>query len=870
MNKHELLAEFLETWPLERVQAMSLEEYTNTNRSDSFCYWIERRTDSLGGISGGSSFKFGIYKKATEDAKEEVTSKKVSSDGVYVWLDKYGNSKDEAFEKVKSLVIAVIEASKAGRFSAIDAIDLGDATKWKIAFLYSDYKLINTFNYDNLLSICDDLEIPTVAKEPISSLSQKILSKKVSDEDFFEFGSQFWIQPLVSQNLKKTLLKNIQNVQVYFEVMDLIVNHFNLQKSDPRFYFNYDKGQLIFTIGQRYVWNLYNGMFRYISKERFESQYEEFISAQKIEAYSNQTLNVPTPDSLFLRMRDAIEWELKRTEISGFKKYNKADFERLVFDKEYRQSIYHKFQILSNTKNSTLKPLVNTNNMSKSPLNQILYGPPGTGKTYNTINKAVTIANPSFDLSQDRAIVKVEYKRLVDAGQIVFTTFHQSMSYEDFVEGIKPVIDEDADGNKQVVYEVQKGVFMAICEKASMQHFHIQHDIDWASKNYFKISIGGIGRPDVHNYSLENNVIALGFDLDKDMSDLKGIQDWNTFKSRFESLYPEVSKTNVHATHSAFRFLVEMKAGDIVIASKGNSIIDAIGIVEDAYFFDVNASIEFKQFRKVKWLVKDLNTSASHFYDVKLAQLTLYKLDSKYVKLDALKELFTSEDQKEEEKKPHVLIIDEINRGNVSAIFGELITLLEDSKRAGKDEALEIMLPYSKKKFSVPQNLYIIGTMNTADRSVEALDTALRRRFVFEEMLPQPELLKQSLYGHPASAILERINLRIEKLIDRDHCIGHAYFLHKDEEAIIDSFYKNIIPLLQEYFFGDYGKIGLVLGKGFVRLKESTTALFADFAYDYKEDLENRSVYEIIDYRRKGRLDKEGFQAAITALMNNG
>ncbi len=214
----------------------------------------------------------------------------------------------------------------------------------------------------------------------------------------------------------------------------------------------------------------------------------------------------------------------------------------------------------------------------------------------------------------------------------------------------------------------------------------------------------------------------------------------------------------------------------------------------------------------------------------------------------------------------YALFIDEINRGNVSAIFGELITLIEDTKREGSDEALQVTLPYSKEKFSVPANLYIIGTMNTADRSVEALDTALRRRFVFEEMLPKPELLKQDLYGFAASAILERINQRIEKLIDRDHCIGHAYFIGKDESTIIDSFYKNIIPLLQEYFFDDYGKIGLVLGKGFVRLKKEEGNVFADFDYDYVDDLASKPIYEIIDYRINQDLDLS-FEKAIQDLM---
>jgi len=150
--------------------------------------------------------------------------------------------------------------------------------------------------------------------------------------------------------------------------------------------------------------------------------------------------------------------------------------------------------------------------------------------------------------------------------------------------------------------------------------------------------------------------------------------------------------------------------------------------------------------------------------------------------------------------EPVVLIIDEINRGNVSQIFGELITLIETDKRFGNSESLEVMLPYSKTKFFVPPNLYILGTMNTADRSVEALDTALRRRFTFEEMLPNYEIegLQYSVFDFKASEILKVINRRIEKLLDKDHLIGHSYFMNTNSnELFIQSMYKNILPLLR-------------------------------------------------------------------------
>jgi len=185
-------------------------------------------------------------------------------------------------------------------------------------------------------------------------------------------------------------------------------------------------------------------------------------------------------------------------------------------------------------------------------------------------------------------------------------------------------------------------------------------------------------------------------------------------------------------------------------------------------------------------------------------------------------------------KRPYVLIIDEINRGNVSNIFGELITLIEKDKRKSlkRGSIYSAQLPYSKKSFSVPDNLYIIGTMNTADRSVEALDTALRRRFSFEEIKPNPDLLGTiTIKGVRVSLaqVLRIINDRIEVLKDCDHLIGHSYFLKVENEKDLKKvFFDNIIPLLQEYFYGDNEKIQMVLGEGFVKTVNSSDILFAN------------------------------------------
>lgn len=199
---------------------------------------------------------------------------------------------------------------------------------------------------------------------------------------------------------------------------------------------------------------------------------------------------------------------------------------------------------------------------------------------------------------------------------------------------------------------------------------------------------------------------------------------------------------------------------------------------------------------------------------------------------------------------PYAVFIDEINRGNVARVFGELITLLEADKRLGAEQELIVTLPYSRTQFGVPSNLYLVGTMNTADRSVEALDSALRRRFAFEELGPRPDLLDFTIDGEiDPGEMLRTINRRLEKLLDRDHAIGHAYFMPLEDDPSLEAlkrvFEVAILPLLSEYFFGDWGKIGLVLGPEFVRRRDHSAAALADFPHDDREALADRATYEL-------------------------
>lgn len=453
------------------------------------------------------------------------------------------------------------------------------------------------------------------------------------------------------------------------------------------------------------------------------------------------------------------------------------DANKLIFEPYFRTKLISNTEIIEIEETN---PLEEEKEMEIKPsLNQILFGPPGSGKTYSTINKALEIVGVEI-IGKTRTEIKTLFDQKVQENRIVFTTFHQSMSYEDFIEGIKPLKPELEDDF--VKYDVEDGIFKKVCDLAGS-----------------KVS--------VENFDKVYEMLLEKIENEKDeMLELKTVKQ----KSFWVGINSN-GNLNLFTTENKNRQGVLTKEKIKAFANGVNLFVGwegyALGIVN---YMKSNLNLHI-----------DINQKKNNNY---------------------------------------VLIIDEINRGNVSAIFGELITLIEEDKRIGKPEALMVTLPYSKKPFGVPANLYIIGTMNTADRSVEALDTALRRRFSFEEMPPNYELpeLSNELFGYPASKILKTINHRIEKLLDKDHAIGHSYFINKDNVSIVESFYKCIIPLLQEYFFGDFGKIGLVLGNGFVKQKEwdKTTDSFAEFDYDNSSDFEERNVFEIIDYRNKNQIYK--------------
>lgn len=436
------------------------------------------------------------------------------------------------------------------------------------------------------------------------------------------------------------------------------------------------------------------------------------------------------------------------------------------------------------TKRNVVDSSANASDKGSSTVfpNRILYGPPGTGKTYHTINEALRIIDgDSYNQDEDRTVLQKRFAELKDQKRIAFVTFHQSFSYEEFIEGLKADTDDDG----KISYGVEDGIFKKLCERAQRgkRVLSFEQAVEELKKDCLETFI--------------------------EMTTVRKHKIWVTYKG---------GKT--------FRVVTEKQI------EKESKRVDS-------------ASME----RQIEKVSDPYPASIDNIMKTYLDEGYEDSYNSPYVKaiVNYIKEEYNPEDEYNQkvrftpepdsfidESEPYVLIIDEINRGNISAIFGELITLIEPSKRAGAKDEISVTLPYSKEQFSVPANLYIIGTMNTADRSIALLDTALRRRFRFVEMMPKSKLLEGVTVGDiDIRRLLQTINQRIEVLYDRDHQIGHTYFLPlKDNptiEKLSDIFRHSILPLLQEYFYDNWEKINLVLNNnGFVTAEDPPKMLSGD------------------------------------------
>ncbi|WP_314967808.1 AAA family ATPase [Capnocytophaga gingivalis] len=720
---YDLRDEFLRTWPLERVKGMSVEEYTNLNKKDSFCYWLEAITQDLGSIWGGSAFKFGIYKR--KDTKREFEENALS-DGEYAWLAKYGKTKDEAFDKVKSIIVDIIEKSKARDFKAIEPIDLGNATKWKIAHLYSDNHILNVFSKEKLKEIAKRLGVEFDKKISFYDLQHLVLKQKSPEEDYFTFAGNLW--DLIDSNethywlyspgeqavmwgefydegimaLGWDELEDLENYTDRKSILEALIDNYGGgedQRNNVSAIDDFCHGENKINIGDIVI--VKKGIKTLLGYGRVTSDYyydenrEEFLHCREVEWFKKG------------------EWEvdvnLPRKTLTDVTTYN-SDIEGIKYAQYLLNIMNENTQTQENnliTKLLKYKPQI------------ILQGPPGTGKT----REAKRIARILLGLAEDAPLEGNEQFKLIQ--------FHPSYSYEDFVRGIVAKPNEEGDG---IIYTAENKVLAKFANRAQKS---LQECLERQRKP--------IKWEDFRDFLQEKKK--------------KNKEVYFSDKVKLDRI------ENYKDGHSALYFLVKKNEG----------------------WIPNEAMIHFSNFSQ-----ENLDDNFENFY-------TNY--DRGY--WESITNYFINWFKQPE---PYVLIIDEINRANLSAVLGELIYALEY-----RGEAVQSMYVIEgENNLILPPNLYIIGTMNTADRSVGHIDYAIRRRFAFVNVLPKD--LTSELGDQFDSVLFAKVtdlfntNLSPE-FKKEDVQLGHSYFITKNTPIDIRWEYE-IKPILLEYI-----KDGILIGQ---------------------------------------------------------
>lgn len=594
-----------------------------------------------------------------------------------------------------------------------------------------------------------------------------------------------------TEDVEKELIEalsasRMEHVLGYFQVLDLLKESIDLNEFE-KITFSAKQKSLNMIVGQRYSWNLMswrpvNRRFGFISDKKIGSDSELYDREPK--SYYSNSAGFELALGNLKSIVKALKTELSRTQKSSFKRNENSLFREIIFDKNLRAKYLN--QLPGDLKKSKMKP---------NPINMILYGPPGTGKTYR-------LKNEYFSKYEEGEISITPEQNFIEVTKNV--TWWQALAL-DLIE---------AGGSAKVGELLESRWLKAVSENSSAKN--VRASI-WGTLQTHTIE-------ESETVNITRRLPPLIFDKNE-----KSV--WSILMENVNEQCPEILDLKEKVDH---------------FSPKADKLIKRY------VFTTFHQAFAYEDFIEGIKPVMDGDVDGEVRYQIELG--VFRKL--------------CKQAEKDPENK-YAIFIDEINRGNIANIFGELITLIETNKRAGLDDAISVTLPYSKEVFSVPSNLDIYGTMNTADRSIEALDSALRRRFVFEELMPDPSLISLDFNGIELSEVLKVINKRIEVLIDRDHQIGHAYFLKlgtvATENQIKDVFADEIIPLLQEYFYNDYVKIGMVLGKGFVVTEGVEIERFAKISGSVASDYTDQTIYKINPELKYDSFDLED---ALKGLLN--
>lgn len=741
-EQHELNEEFLKRFPLEKLKDMTLDQYTNLNRSDSFCYWLEFKSKILGSVGGSNSYKFGIY-RYNQKPKDNTNC---LYDDKYTWWAFLGETASEAFEKVKKAVITAAESGRNGNLNDIEAInnEIGPMIKWKIAFIYSNETIIPYYSFDRLRVIGEKMGM-TIAKNTTIADIQRFLIKERNGRDIHEYGekldeiwkeyeahSKLWMWNGDEKTFLKTEIrcgssaKGLLKFEAYKNKKELSNDYQkaigNDDDSIPLMYWQFLKemkeGDIVVVFSTRkengnqyhllYGWGKIKSevLFDY-SNENPMSRNVEWCSSRP----SNPIIDNKNKNALYMHK---IEGD-KTAYIMNLLKYSKGDG-NMIDSNEIDKYI----QLLETNKNL------------------ILTGAPGTGKTH----LAKAIANAM-------------------GAECEFVQFHPSYDYTDFVEGLRP-IQENAG---EVGFERRDGVFKEFCARALK---------NWQDSK----------------------------------KSIQALQQESSVRDLLEDFIEESLEKNTMFETSGTRnsfYIIDNKEKSIIVKVPANEKTSEVALPKSDLTTLLENDIPIRGGKEIQaYFQRKYRTQQDSYVYVLYNLLKKKKASLSYnLTVDLIPE------------KKFVFIIDEINRGEISKIFGELFFSIDPGYRgvAGRVKTQYQNLIEEgdafKDGFYVPENVYIIGTMNDIDRSVESMDFAMRRRFAWAEVTAEEsmQMLNGTPYEEEAKKKMQNLNEAIMKVrgLGEAYQIGAAYF--KKIEKYNGDFQKlwdfHLRGLLFEYLRGN-------------------------------------------------------------------
>lgn len=771
-QQYALWDEFLRVWPASRLATMTLDEYSQAGSKDSFTYWIESRLDELGSIWGGSSFKFGVFSR--KETEDKTSDAKLSYSNTHGWYSSLGTTAEAAFEQVRGFVAQVADWAAKGDLDAIESFDhLGEAFKWKIAFHYQSRQAPVIVAIFKRAPLA--VFVGGTASQSMATLQKAALAKRLGGLGILEFGRQVW-EAWSRKNLPIWKLSHGLNDFSADERKNYLQAKLGVMHGETA------KGQ-----GKDFQEAPVGDLFYLCHGNDSLPFIGQFISA-------------PEPcdkgDGWLQRRYRILKQGIRQGGYQGGQKgwtpnyrstfkpvptHDLPEFEAVLLKPFFGTDLAELATLAGDAVAASAPGLAIAPSPRPAAAPSAASSPRST--CFNRIYYGPPGTGKTYTLMQ---LLKRDYETPALAipaerwrGQIIA----EKVAALKWWEGIAAALHDL--GGKAKVPELVEHPFIQAIAQAKGRSSGLSATL-WGTLQ--------------HHTVLESKTVNIKLRMGPAIFDKSTDSVWQ-FSGDWQEACPD---------------LIEM----VDLLQKGPEAQQALQRYSFVTFHQSYGYEEFVEgLRPV--LASDEETGSVEYE----------------IRPGTFKELCRKARQSPDQR--FAMVIDEINRGNISKIFGELITLIEPDKRDplnGSKPPLELTLAYSGERFSVPANVDIIGTMNTADRSLALLDTALRRRFDFVPLLPDTRAARSADEPHSAPLagllvttangvvdvrqMLERINERIEALYDRDHCIGHAYFTALADvddgaarfEKLAGIFRKRIVPLLEEYFFEDWRKIRLVLG----------------------------------------------------------